>query len=107
MAYRIDLTAECWDELDARWEWFRDHVSQAYAAKFYDAALIAAGELAEMPEGRPLCRDQFVQGLRLREQYFGVGRDNTHRLIFGVSGGSVTIFTVRSFAQDDLTPADL
>ena len=107
MAYRVQLTSECLDELDGRWEWFRDHVSVEHAARFYRAARTAAAKLADMPSGRPLCLDKAVQGRGLREEYFGAGGKRTHRLIFRVVGQEVEVVTVRSFAQDDLTPADL
>ena len=55
----------------------------------------------------PLCLDPKVQGLGLREAYFGAGRTKTHRLIFAIDGDVIRVRTVRSFSQPELTPADL
>ena len=107
MSHIVRLADECWDQLDERWTWYRRHVSAAHAARWYDAALRAAAELADNPGGRPLCLDPALDGLGLREAYFGAGRKETHRLIFQTTLREVIVVTVRSFAEDDLTPRDL
>ena len=107
MTRTVRITDACWDELDDRWEWYRDHISHTHASRWYDAALTAADGLAEGAEARPLCLDPALDGSKLREAYFGAGRGNTHRLIYRIAGTAVDIVTVRGFEEDELIPADL
>ena len=99
-------------------ERFKDAADKIYLRFVLDGEAGAAwawldalqGILHALPIGAsayPLCLDPEVQGRGLREAYFGVGRSKTHRLIFEIDGDVVRARTVRSFAQDDLTPADL
>ena len=107
MAFAIRHMPEFLEELDEQWAKLLARHGAGHANAWHDAALNKADELSEMPEARALCLDPAVHGRLLREAYFGAGDTYTHRLIFRVRGSTVEVLTVRSFAQDDLTPADL
>ena len=95
------------DVSDRRYLWLVMHGEAGEAWAWECAVRRTVETLADNPERFPLCHDPTVQGRNLREAHFGAGRTKTHRLIFRVHEATVEVLTVRSFAQDDLTPADL
>ena len=58
---------------DETFAWLWDNRPADVAFAWYDASRRAVAELASMPQSYPQCLDPAVQGLGLREKYFGAG----------------------------------
>ena len=95
---------------------YRSEQERRSAAVAEDWAWAARRAVQDLTETRPGFLDGYAyahEGERLpggpyRVKMFGVGKKQTHRLVFRVlADDAVELVALRHLAQDDLTPLDL
>ena len=105
MPYAIQTTARADADIDAAVGWI-SRQSPAAAARWHAMAHEAMRSLATNAGRCPLADEAGALGLDLRELLIG-RRRGVYRVLFTVSGQTVTIHRVRHSAQDQLRPGDV
>ena len=88
-------------------KWLAENRSAALAVRWMDVADAAIAALNPWPQSRPLARENDRSPHEIREEYFGVSKPPTHRLVFRVLSDRVEVFAVRGITQDDLPDHEL
>ena len=105
--YTLIVTDPAKQDIQRSFDWWRDHRSATQATSWYHDIFHAIGTLREHPErcGKAPENDLCPGGIR--QLLFGTGRRPTHRIVFTVAVGVVTVLRVRHSSQDDLTLDDV
>ena len=102
MKYRVIITKSAERDIRQAVIWWRDNRSADQAERWYEKIHPAIATLAEHPERCPISPETELLPTGLRQLHFGLSRKTTHRIIFTIDGGTVTVLRVRHVAQRDL-----
>lgn len=107
MKYRLAISVQADQELDASYLWWASNRSVAQAARWYREFLSALVNLRIAPRRHGIAREPSSLGEELRELYFGVGRRLTHCAVFAIRDDVVHILSVRHVARDFIPPGEI
>lgn len=98
----VFITEPAEQDIQQAYEWWRDNRSAEQAERWVDAIYPAIATLGQMPERCPAVAEAKLGAGDFRELLFGVGRANTHRIVFAIESGKVFVLRVRHAAQSTL-----
>lgn len=107
MSYRVIVAPAAEQQLDADADWWAEHRSGDEAGRWYSGFRENIARLAENPHIHGLADEDEDFPCELRQLLFGLGSRPTHRALFTIAGGVVTVLAIRHIAQDRVTPADV
>lgn len=107
MNYTVRITSRAHAELATTIEWYAEHYSAEFAARWYDEFLDRIDTLASTAESNPFSRENDRVPFDLRELHYGAGRRTTHRAVFRILESTVEVLTIRHVAQRDLEADEL
>ena len=87
--------------------WWADHHSKEQADRWYIGIQEAMHSLNSMPEQCSYATESDLRARGIRQMLYGIGRKNTHRIIFSVNGDRVVIYRVLSVRQGEMGAEDL
>ncbi len=101
---KIQITEPAQRDIQDAFNWWSENRSVQQAAQWYDQIYKAFRTLEFMPERCPLVPESGLSRSGIRQLFFGIGKQPTHRLIFfnDNDADTVTILRVRHHAQDEL-----
>ena len=88
-------------------KWWSENRSAEQANRWWDGFLDALQSLAENPSRCPLAQDCGGFPFEVRELYYGLGRQPTHRALFTIRPDMVYVFLIRHLAQREVTLDDI
>ena len=108
MTYRVLITHAAQQDIRETVCWWRDNRSAEQAERWLDLLTPALDTLTHFPERCPRAPETDLLPTGLRQLYFGVRRQATHRIVFTIDGDTVVILRVRhvarqSLARDEMT----
>jgi len=107
MIYRVVLTEQASDDLDATTDWWAAHRDREQAARWFSGIGDKLLTLREYPDRMPLADENEEFPYTLRELHYGVTSRPTHRAVFTIVGDKVLVLRVRHSAQDRITLDDV
>ncbi len=103
MMFNVSITAPAERDIQRTFEWWRDNRDAVQAAKWYESIYPAIASLSEMPRRCAFAREQEMYSGELRQLYFGIGRQATHRIIFTIQEQTVFVLAVLHQHQKGFT----
>lgn len=104
--FEVIITKPASDDIQANYEWWRDHRSEVQAEKWYDRIFDKIATLSHMPLRCPRAPEAEKIGRDIHQALFGTS-NTTHRIVFEVKNQTVIVLRVRGLAQDDFRRSDL
>jgi plasmid stabilization system protein ParE len=104
MKCAVEVTDTAEAELDAAYRWLRDEYSPAYAARWREGLLDAAGTLETLPERCPLAPEARTFRRRIRQLVYGK-RHGAYRILFEIRDRTVFVLHIRHGARRQLNLA--
>jgi plasmid stabilization system protein ParE len=107
MAYRVVLTDKAEADVESALKWFHDQRATDAGGRWYAQLMARLDTLEKHPERCSLAAESEDVGEEIRELLLG-RRRYKYRILFKISGGTVTILRVwhgsrNSITRDDLT----
>jgi plasmid stabilization system protein ParE len=106
MTYRLIISDRAKRDRDRAFDWYRDHYSPEFAARWYDGICDAVDSLARDPMRCHKARESECFPFELHEILCGTGR-HKHRILFALENDVISILHIRHTSQRDLTSDDL
>jgi len=106
MTYRVIVKNRAFQDIERNSQWWAEHHSTEQALRWHEAAFEAIYKLDIFPESHPISDENDAFAYEIRELHFGTGSRSTHRAIFTIKGNEVHVLTVRSAAQNIVSPED-
>lgn len=100
MEFLVEISPSAEADIEEAYLWWAKNRSPEQAGRWYREILIAVGQLATMPERCAPCEEVDPGEIELRQLLFGLGGSTTHRIVFAVSGQTVSILRVRHIARE-------
>jgi len=100
--FEVFITEPAERDIQQAYQWWRDNRSAEQAKRWIEAIYPAMETLARMPGRCPPASEPKLGPGDFRELFFGVGRTNTHRIIFAIEGSKAVVLRVRHVAQASL-----
>ena len=107
MTYRVVLTKQASEELEAAADWWSEHRSSDQARRWYAGFSDKIWKLSRQPDRLPFASENDDFPYTIRELHYGLSSRPTHRAVFTVVSDSVLVLTIRHAAQDRITPEDI
>lgn len=107
MSYRVVISAAVYEDLRRNVAWWSENRSREQAGRWKDAILRKILSLDALPESHARAAENDDFSYELRAALFGLGSRPTHRILFRIEGDEVRVLTVRSAAQDDVSPDEV
>ena len=98
--FEIVLTDVAKADLRRNVDWWSENRSPTEAERWYASILESIYSLEEMPTRCLMAREAETLGIELHNLWFGLGKKQTHRVLFTVEGNTVNVFRVLSTRQD-------
>lgn len=92
--FEVKITAPAEDDIQQNFIWWRDNRDPDQAAEWYESIFPAIRSLSQMPRRCAFAREQDMFSGELRQLYFGIGRNATHRIIFTIKDQTVFVLSV-------------
>ena len=103
----LEITEPAEQDIRSAYEWWHEHRSPEQALRWYNNIYKAIEALRSMALNCPRAPESDLHPSGLRQLLFGIGKRPTHRIVFTIEAGTVTILRVRHASQRDLEPDDL
>lgn len=107
MSFRIVYTRRAARELEDAADWWAENRDSDQAVRWYNGITGQIQSLAGDPERFPLALENDDFPYTIRELYFGLSSQPTHRIVFTITDENVVVVAIRHFAQDRLTADDV
>ncbi len=109
MSRRVVITDEAERNILSNAVWWAENRSVEQARRWLVEARRTTEDLPRTAPSCPLSRENGRPEFKveLRDKLFGLGRGNTHRIVFTMTDKVIYVLTVRSTRQDDLQIVDL
>lgn len=107
MTFFVEVTDQADREAELSAGWWAEHRSIDQAIQWLRCFERMVATLSEMPQSHSLSNENDDFPYELRDLLFGVSTKPTHRAVFTILDDRVVVLTVRHFALDRLTPADI
>jgi plasmid stabilization system protein ParE len=103
--HRIEITARARDDADAAHAWMTEHISPAFAEKWYQELFKQIETLARHPTRCPVAAESHKFPEEIRELTFGKRRHkHKYRILFNVRENVVTILYVYHGSRKEIEP---
>ena len=99
------LTSTAEHQLDEIAGWYASERPEV-AAAWFNGLLDKLKSLAENSLRYSIARESEALGVPFRQALYGVGRKNTHRILFTVRDDRVVVHMIRHVSQDDVNTSD-
>lgn len=106
MAFRVVLTDKAEADVDSVLRWFHDQRATEAGSRWLAQLMSRLSRLEQHPERCPLAAESDDVDVEIRELLLG-RRRYKHRILFTVSGQTVTILRVWHSSRDAITRDDL
>ena len=106
MAYRVVLTDKAEADVESVLKWFHDQQATDAGGRWYAQLMARLDTLENHPERCALSAESEDVGQEIRELLLG-RRRYKYRILFTVSGKTVTILRVWHSSRDSITREDL
>jgi plasmid stabilization system protein ParE len=109
MSLRVVVTEEAEANISANAEWWAENRSVDQARRWKEEVRL---QIVGLVESASRCAHSRENGrprfkVELWDKPVGLGRGNSHRIVFTIHSETIFVLAVRSTGQDDLTPDDL
>ena len=104
---RIVVTDAAKADIHAAYLWWREHRSLEQAERWYRGIYRSVQALRTSATRCPKAPESDLLQTGLRQLAFGLGRRQTHRIVFTVVKSDLIVLRVRHAAQDALTDDDV
>lgn len=104
---RIIITGPARRDIEAAYDWWKEHRSVEQANRWYVGIHAAVQSLRSNPERCSLATEHDLLAQGIRQLLFGLGRRATHRVVFTIDGDTVVVLRVRHASQDVLSLEEL
>jgi plasmid stabilization system protein ParE len=105
--HTLRITEPAEQDVRLAYEWWRDNRSAEQAERWYLGIREAIDSLRHSPDRCAFAIETHLLPQGIRQLNFGIGRRPTHRILYTISKGVVTILRVRHTAQDELRKQDI
>jgi plasmid stabilization system protein ParE len=103
--YRIEITDRAQADADAAYEWMTEHISPAFAERWYQELFRQIETLKQHPTRCPRAPESHKFPEEIRELVYGKRKHkNKYRIIFTIREDTVVILYVYHSAKDELEP---
>lgn len=100
--FEVRITAPAEEDIQKNYQWWRDNRDPDQAEQWYNSIYPAIASLSQMPRRCAFAREQTMHSGELRQLYFGIGRQATHRIVFTIEDQTVFILAVLHQRQSNL-----
>lgn len=107
MKLPVLIMPEAEEALRRNAKWRADNRSAEQAQRWYDGFAKAIVALGYHPLRYPLARESDQFPYQVRVMNYGVSSRPTHRALYTICPDAVVVLSIRSAAQQDVTPDDL
>ncbi len=107
MTYHVIVKNRALRDIERNLQWWAEHHSSQQALRWHETTFAAIYKLDTFPDSHPIADESDAFAYEIRELHFGTGSRPTHRAIFTIKGDEVHVLTIRSAAQDIVTPEEL
>ena len=103
--FLIEVAASALADADAAYAWMAEHISPAFAEKWYRELFQQIDTLIEHPLRCPLARESDRFAEEIRELIYGKpSHKNKYRILFAIRQGTVAVLHVHHTARSDIEP---
>lgn len=107
MTYRVVVSRQANAEIVRNAMWWADNRSADQARRWRTAIYAKIYSLDALPASHARAVENGDFAYELRAALFGLGSRPTHRILFRIEGEEVRVLSVRSAAQDDVSPDEV
>ena len=107
MSFRVLIEETAHRDIRRHALWWAENHSVNEAIKWNAAIYEQLEELGTMPTRHPLAAENSAFPFEIHEKIVGLGSTRGYRAIFKIVENEVHVLTVRSAAQDAISPEDL
>ena len=94
-------------DIDEAYKWWDEHRSAEQAQRWYREIYPAIQGLSESAPRRPQSPEAAELGVDIREFYFGLGSQPTHRVVFIIENTVVKVLRVLHLSRSRLQLSDI
>jgi plasmid stabilization system protein ParE len=103
--YRIEITAQAQADADEAYAWMAEHISPAFAEKWYQELFKQIETLTRHPSRCPVAPESRKFAEEIRELVYGKRRHkHKYRIFFAIREDTVAILYVYHSARKELEP---
>ncbi len=107
MTFHVRILPRAMEDIERNARWWAEHHSVEEGVRWFFAMHDQLHTLKDFPQSNPLSAENGEFPYEIRDKLLGLGSRPTYRAIFTIKGDEVHVLTVRSAAQDIVTPQEL